>query len=389
MCEHEFKPLKIKKDGERVYACQECGALKIGGDTIVVDQDYLTLASLTSDPSLAEGRTWWRDDLKQLRFSPDGVNVERIHPYADVVDKGKRLVKSAPAGSSMTFTVYLGADTAWVRQFSTETCRNAINQFHTSYAHWTDQNTGVSVHNKASKVYGAGETLAVSKTPTSDRYVFATRFLGYHADGVTWDGQYVYGLSFGPGTRAPCWVYKYDEEGSFLESYQAPFAYGQGMTYDGQYFWTSHGIGGHVNAIYQFKDIQAGTVIEQFPTPAYDVDDLTWDGEYIHFLSGDGQTIYKLTPTGAVKDKIGVPTAEGEGLTWDGQYLWYDDENARYVYQLKPDGTRVNEFYLSMIGGPGGMTWDGHHLWIAKYTGTDQIYKIGNTDAFGFNYKFS
>jgi len=50
MCEHEFKPLKIEKDGEKVYACQECGALKIGDDTIVVDEDHIELA-LDADPT--------------------------------------------------------------------------------------------------------------------------------------------------------------------------------------------------------------------------------------------------------------------------------------------------------------------------------------------------
>jgi len=362
MCEHDFKPLKIRKNGRKVHACQECGALKIGEDTIVVDEDYLDLAGLTSDPPLAEGRFWWRGDMKQMRYSPNGTEVEKVYPHFDVFSRGRRLVKSAPDGASMTFTVYIGeGETGWIRQFSTETCRNVINQFHGSYAHWTSQNTGVSVHNKASKVYGVGETVAASKTPTVENKILAPDFPARNADGVGWDGQYVYGLSFGSATgRPPCWVYKYDEEGTLLEEFEAPFAYGQGITYDGQYFWTSHGIGGHINAIYQYSDIRAGTVIGQFLTPAYDVDDLTWDGEYLHFLSGDSQTIYKLTPTGTVKARIGVPTAEGEGLTWDGQYLWYDDEVVGYAYQLKPDGTQgggvssINDcgFWRNDVGRP-------------------------------------
>jgi len=395
MCEHDFKPLKIRKNGKRVHACQECGALKIGEDTVVVDEDYLDLASLTSDPTLAEGRFWWREDMKQMRYSPDGAKVEIVYPHFDVLGRGKRLVRSAPAGSSMTFTVYLGAKTGWIRQFSTETCRNKINQFHTSYAHWTSQNTGVSVHNKAGLVYGVGETITVSKIPTRDK-ILAPDFPGRNADGVAWDGKYVYGLSFGSATgRPPCWVYKYDEEGSLLEKFEAPFAYGQGMTYDGQYFWTSHGIGPHILAIYQYSDIRAGTVIESFPTPASDTDDITWDGEYIHFLSGDSQTIYKLTPTGTVKDRIGpLPTAEGEGLTWDGTYLWYDDEATRHAYQLKTDGTQVRAFQPEGLYRPGGMAWDGHHLWIGNYgpspePAPDWIYKIGNTEALDFNYKIT
>ncbi len=35
----------------------------------------LTLTPLTSDPSLSTGKVWFRSDLKQIRYSPDGINV--------------------------------------------------------------------------------------------------------------------------------------------------------------------------------------------------------------------------------------------------------------------------------------------------------------------------
>jgi hypothetical protein len=48
--------------------------------------DYVTLSGLTADPTLVAGRLWFRSDLGQLRYTPDGVTVYVIDP-APVVDK--------------------------------------------------------------------------------------------------------------------------------------------------------------------------------------------------------------------------------------------------------------------------------------------------------------
>jgi len=53
---------------------------------ILAGIDYLTLSCLTSDPPLAKGRIWFRSDLGQLRYSPDGSTVYVIDP-APLVDK--------------------------------------------------------------------------------------------------------------------------------------------------------------------------------------------------------------------------------------------------------------------------------------------------------------
>jgi len=53
--EHKFKALKIEKDGKKVQACQKCGALKIGEDTVVVDEDQIEFSPLTSDPPFSGG----------------------------------------------------------------------------------------------------------------------------------------------------------------------------------------------------------------------------------------------------------------------------------------------------------------------------------------------
>jgi hypothetical protein len=42
----------------------------------------LTLPSLTEDPPLAPGMLWFRSDLGELRFSPDGTTILRIKTEA-------------------------------------------------------------------------------------------------------------------------------------------------------------------------------------------------------------------------------------------------------------------------------------------------------------------
>jgi hypothetical protein len=42
--------------------------------------DYITLKSLTANPTLVAGRLWYRGDLNRIMYSPDGVNVISIDP---------------------------------------------------------------------------------------------------------------------------------------------------------------------------------------------------------------------------------------------------------------------------------------------------------------------
>jgi hypothetical protein len=53
------------------------------GDTVTIDGYSITLEKLTSDPSLAAGKLWFRSDLGLLSYSPDGSTVRRI-PYGTI-----------------------------------------------------------------------------------------------------------------------------------------------------------------------------------------------------------------------------------------------------------------------------------------------------------------
>ncbi len=71
-CQHVF----LKLLGVPLQACVHCGAVKVG-DSVIIDSDYITMASLESDPDASAGRLWYRSDLKELRVF-EGVEAKTV-----------------------------------------------------------------------------------------------------------------------------------------------------------------------------------------------------------------------------------------------------------------------------------------------------------------------
>jgi len=63
--------------------------LRVGGNTVRIDGSSITLQPLTSNPTLASGKIWFRSDLSKILYSPDGTNVKDIHPalWDDITNK--------------------------------------------------------------------------------------------------------------------------------------------------------------------------------------------------------------------------------------------------------------------------------------------------------------
>ena len=80
--------------------------LRVGGNTVDISPNDITLPSLTSDPSLAKGKLWFRGDLGQLRFSPDGSNVKQVYPahWNDIQGKPSTYPPSAHTHSRSEIT---------------------------------------------------------------------------------------------------------------------------------------------------------------------------------------------------------------------------------------------------------------------------------------------
>jgi len=381
MCsEHKFKPLKIKKEGKRVQACQECGALKIGEDTIVVDTDYIELASLTADPTLAEGRVWFRGDKNEKRWSPDGSKVEILKgkPVLKSIKGFVHFIEGTPT-DSWCFTVNPSKD-VWIKQYSTDACFQSKYSFHGSYAHWIAENTFVDVPNKADNVYGAGEVLSVFQIPDGtiiDRWLSYPGPTGGPQD-MAFDGEYLWITTGQINT-----VYKFTRDGTEKGKLTFPHAV-TAATWDGAYLWLADGVP-EPSWIYQYT--RDGTQITAWqsvgPTDGSS-QGITWDGEYLWVSELKMYTIYKFTPAGTIKDRISTPF-HGEGLGWDGEYLWHNYEEPNYTYRWRPDGTVMN--VIDVPGGiPEGGPWDGKYLWSSDED-SGYIYMIGASGSFDLTYE--
>jgi len=79
----------------------EVNEIKIGGKTIKIDANSITFHPLTSNPTLESGKTWFRSDIPAMLYSPDGINIRKIHPpdWNDVVNKPSSFPPSSHASS--------------------------------------------------------------------------------------------------------------------------------------------------------------------------------------------------------------------------------------------------------------------------------------------------
>jgi hypothetical protein len=64
--------------------------LRVGEGTVTIDTNSITLPGLSTDPTLAAGKLWFRSDLGTVRYSPDGLAVREIltdlHRTASPID---------------------------------------------------------------------------------------------------------------------------------------------------------------------------------------------------------------------------------------------------------------------------------------------------------------
>jgi len=393
---HKFKPLKIEKDGKKVHACQECGALKIGDDTIVVSKDYVDLAPLTSDPSLAEGRVWFRGDNDETRWSPDGSIVE-IWGTAGVGAPGLTSIKGFTylATGTPTDSWYFTADPnkdVWIRQYPTNACTIPSYQYYGTYLHWTADSTFLSPIGSAASVYGDGEVMSVTQTPDGTKtqgWDWKPYMKDYHMH--CWDGQYWWAMDNDAQT-----IYKFDENWNPITSFYNS-GIRTGMAWDGQYLLA--GGGGAAYGIYKFKP--DGTFVEQLVPniPRAGVAGVSWDGQYLYHSPrafAGGGWVYKWKPDGTIVNSNQTwPGVDINSLAYDGNYLWTAADDQNYVYVIKAsDLSPVSALGWNEPGYAHGTAWDGKYLTVGHrgpptVTGPGYIYQYGASGGFDLNYNIS
>jgi len=395
---HKFKPLKIERGGERVYACQECGALKVGEDTIVVNENYIDLEPLTSDPALAEGRVWFRGDEDETRWSPDGSKVE-VWSMATVAGpvsgsltgiKGFTYLIQGNPTNSWYFTADPSVD-VWIRQYSTNACFQPKYQYHGSYAHWTADNTFVDVPNKADNVYGDGEVMSATLKPDGTKlggYLFDSV---YRQHGVTWDGQYFWACQ-----NKYSGVYQLDTSFNRTGIQWSTAAQANDicdMCWDGEYLW----IAGGKTTAYQYKT--DGTLVTSLNMGFVNWEGIEFDGQYLYAtlgaLSGPGW-VYKIDPEAGtvVNQNSGLGGGDLNGIAYDGNYLWIADDDCDHVYSIKASDLTDAGLGFGTVGPwPWGTAWDGEYLWIQnrgdEVTGPDFVYRVGPSGSFDLDYRIA
>jgi len=381
-CEHKWEPLEFE-DGEesKAQVCSKCGALKSGQGSIVITTNYIDFSPLTTNPTLAEGRQWFRSDFDAMYWSPDGSVIERIQTFRPGASgsltgiKGFEYLIEGVATDSWDFTMNPSAG-VWIKQYSTAASFNCQMVYHGAYQHWTGDNTFVDVPNKAENIYGAGEEATVHMTPDGT----VTKSWGHgvgDAISVGWDGQYV--LLAG---RASYHIYKFTPAGTQKATIDLSPNWPGGVCWDGYYLWFT--TGASVGQVYQIQK-DTFTQISHFSGTGSSGSGIDFDGEYLWVASRLSNTIYKFTPAGTQKDVINVSFLP-DGVAWDGEYLW-TSANAGWTYQYTPAGTQIDA-WASPGPEPRGPAWDGKYLWNVDRT-ADVIYQIGSAGSFDLDYRIA
>jgi len=378
------------EDGEKSKAsvCLECGALKSGQGTMVITADYIDFSPLTANPTIAEGRQWFRSDFDAMYWSPDGTTIEGIQTtvWAEKIEGSlagiKGFVGSVEGAEGVSWNFTMNPSTGvWIKQYSTDACFNCQMVYHGAYQHWTGNNTFVDVPNKADNVYGAGEVAVAHQTPDGTSVGTIPNPTASVKD-IAWDGEYLWFAGNGN-----CMVYKVTTGGTVKDYWyiNQPNLSANAVTWDGQYIWFGSGLNGaHV---YQMTR-DGATQVNYFGYPGgSNVVSLSWDGEYLWSVNTSNALVYKITPTGTVADWFDPAVGGGLfGVEWDGQYLWLSNAGSNWVYQFRTDGTNLGRFQAP-TGDIIGSAWDGTYLWGGGSTA--YTYQLTNAGNFDLDYKIA
>jgi hypothetical protein len=128
-----------------------------------------------------------------------------------------------------------------------------------------------------------------------------------------------------------------------------------------------------------------GDTLASFQAPCRWPSGLAWDGASLWLSDIEEDSLYRLSPEGAVEAAFALPDSVNSpaGMIWLGGNLWMVDENTSRLYVLDtatmsprktfelPDTTRDPSSW--------GLAWDGAHLWHSEYA-HGRIYELDTTD---------
>ena len=154
-----------------------------------------------------------------------------------------------------------------------------------------------------------------------------------------------------------------------------------GLANDGTYLWTAND---DYSNKYIYKLNNSGAVLDSFNCPGDILGGLTFDGNYLRLAAWESGTtrIYRIDVNGNIIDSFIVPSFIPGGLTYNGTDLWYVissdsiariDNSGNIISKFKAPGDQFSNGY--------DLAFDGNDLWHVR--GSMGDYKIYQIDLFG------
>ncbi|NIT35059.1 MAG: hypothetical protein GTN49_00935 [candidate division Zixibacteria bacterium] len=116
--------------------------------------------------------------------------------------------------------------------------------------------------------------------------------------------------------------------------------FGPGVTWESPYLWCGPA-----------KFTTGGSFVTSFNPPFALGTDLGWYGHKL-WVGGPGNRMYNVTTNGSVAASFPVPAGgKAAGTTFDGQYLWLINDTNGWVYQVDIDVVGMNPGSFGKIKG--------------------------------------
>lgn len=197
-------------------------------------------------------------------------------------------------------------------------------------------------------------------------------FFNFSAYGLDSDGQNVY-ISSTTTTASPGRIYKFDTNGSKVDSFETGLKGSQGLAFDGTDFWYFQ----RTSPSKIYKVTTGGVVLDSIETGTSFVGGLGWDSTglwYSIYFPDASAGYYKVdVNTKDIIDTIAVfpMHKQPQSIAWDGQYYYLSlddfsgDPKAVWIYDPVLGDTVGTVPLLDPISqDPRGIAWDGQHLWL-------------------------
>jgi len=185
-------------------------------------------------------------DIKKtdLGYCPGDPNDKYNYIYP-AEDETRKVIKKIVGGMPISFGWSLGWDGKYLWKFKQAGCCDLLKiDPETGKIIDSFENPGIAQdhgiafdgNNLWINDFSALKVFEVSPETGKILSFFDIPWEGSGASGITWDGEFLYLISWPPDPRE-CYLYKVDREGNLIDTIRIKGVSGQAITFDGKYFW--------------------------------------------------------------------------------------------------------------------------------------------------------